>query len=206
MSKEPLKNILSLSLMRKIKNFFSSNTIERKIFLLTDSEIELFLFERVHNTFSADEAYRLLYRYGTENPCTMNFSTTDVILAELVMILNYYENGIQFAPLRNQMQIQRIQLLDSILYTCKKDLMSIFKKQKRYDNTIAKNLFLKKDYHLSQTQFQIIINKVDALLPCKNHLNSMKIYRGPKKIEDLTLEELCVISIFSWNEMIKELI
>lgn len=202
MSREPLKNILSLSWMRRIKNFFfSNNTVERKIFLLTASEIELFLFERNHNTFSVDEAYKLLSRYASENPRTMNFSTTDVILAEIELISNYYEKGIKFAPLRNQMQIQRIQLLDSILYICKKNLMYIFNKQKRHDKSIVKNLLWKEDYHLTPTQFQIIINKVDALLPCKNHLNSMKIHHGPDKIEDVTIEELCIISIFLWNEM-----
>lgn len=199
-----LKNVLSLSLIRRIKNIFSSRKIERKMFQITDPEIELFLFERKHKCFSLDEAYAILSRYVSEKPEKMDFSTIDVILAEIVMISNYYESGKRIAPLRNEMQIQRIKLLDSILYTCKMNLLSIFRKQKRKNKSIVANLFLKKDYHLTETQFRIIIDKVDALLPCKNSLNSMNIYHGPDKVEDLSIEELCIVSIFLWNKALEK--
>ena len=134
----------------------------------------------------------------------MDFSTIDVILAEITMISHYYENGKKVAPLRNEMQIQRIKLLDSILDSCKKDLSYIFKKQKRHDENIGTDLFLKKDYHLTPKQISIIIDKVDSLLPCKNCLKSFEFYHGPDEIEDMSIEELCVVSVFLWNKALEK--
>ena len=201
----PLKEVLSLSLIRRIKNLFSSVSKEIKIFQLTEQEIKLFLFERKHRCFSSwEEAHNILSRYAGERPEKMDFSTIDVILAEITMISHYYENGKKVAPLRNEMQIQRIKLLDSILDSCKKDLSYIFKKQKRHDENIGTDLFLKKDYHLTPKQISIIIDKVDSLLPCKNCLKSFEFYHGPDEIEDMSIEELCVVSVFLWNKALEK--
>ena len=125
-----LKNVLSLSLIRKIKNIFSSRKIERKMFQITDPEIELFLFERKHKCFSLDEAYAILSRYVSEKPEKMDFSTIDVILAEITMISHYYENGKKVAPLRNEMQIQRSNYWIQYLIHVKKTF-HIFSRSKR---------------------------------------------------------------------------